>query len=301
VDAIMAAGTTVKHLQRLATVTALVAAACSANPLSQDKLDSLSPQDAVKQAFDQISRESYKSEYDFKITYDTRQLPPDIAQRFSASASDAVGSAKEEVENVNRARVTLPPSRGSRKTVYLVVYDGTIYVSTDGTTYKEAPFMGSLVDQLIGSTTADFAQHVKDVKDGGQETDAGATVEHYKASVEPSYLNQLVKNLTAGNGIDPATAAAIASVMKVENAAYDVYVRRRDAQPTKIRGLVTASLDFAKLAASQGAPPGRVTGVLKVNSDATTKFHDYGAKIKLEKPNPTGTITPEELSRETAG
>ena len=289
-------------LRSFALMTAVViAVACSGNPLSQDKLDGLSPQDAIKQAFDQISRESYKSDYDFKLTYDTRQLPPDIAQRFSASAADTNGSAKEDVENPNRAKVTIPPSRGAGKTLYLVVYDGTFYVSTDGTTYKEAPFLSSLVDQVMGSTTADFAQHVKDVKDAGQETDAGATVQHYKASVDSGYLNQLIKNLTMGNGVDPATAAAIANVMKVDNAAYDIYVRRRDAQPTKIRGVITASLDFAKLAASQGAPPGRVAGILKVNSDATTKFHDYSAKIKVEKPNSTGTITPEQLSRETGG
>ncbi len=260
-----------------------------------DKLDGLSASTAVHQAYDQLSSENYRADFSQDTKFDTSGLSAPVASRMRASLTDKQSAGTEAVESYTRLKMAIQiPALG--KTLYLVAYDGTIYASTDDSTYKEAPFLSGLAHQLLSAQTSQMAGHLQGLHDLGRTSIGAATVEHYTGSLTSDYLVQLVQNILGGVGAGGTTTTAFTAATTMASS-LDFFIDRHTGQVVREVFVMTITMDMGKLATAEGQSFSVNPGVLKIVGNTSLEFHDFGKSAGLSRPTSAGQLSASELSR----
>lgn len=273
--------------------TAIALNACgSGGAAATNKLDGLSAAQAVQQAFDQLTKDSYKGDLTQDTTYDTSGLSPDLAAATATSLHNMQSTSSESVESPQRLKMTIH-SASLSKPIYLVSYDGKVYASADDTTYKEAPFLSSLASQLTVAQTSDLASHLEGLTDAGKESGGTAGVEHYQATVSAAYVQNLIGSVLGGLNTSADITSALTSAIVSSGSSVDLLIDRHTGTITDEHFNLTLSMDLSKLSSQVPAN----AGVIKVIGKTELKFHDYGASLGLKQPTSSGTLTVAEFGQ----
>lgn len=185
-----------------------------------------------------------------------------------------------DVENSARSTGTLGTTvEGRPLTVNTTVYDGTVYISTDGgVTYKSTP-AGTATSQYGPAGALQYLQSVGAVTDeGGAEAD-GIAVERYHAQLDPVRVTQTLKS-----AIEAAapSLAQVANAMQFKSGSIDVGIDHQ--------GRLVAEEGTFGVTVDLGAVQSSFRGqTLDVSLTLNSHFYDYGANIVVTKPtNVTG-------------
>lgn len=276
-------------------VVAVLAGCGSASVSNADRLDGLTAVQAVQQAYDQLSKKSYKAEFTQKTSYDTSGLSAQAATFGTAlQAAAQQTTSTEVVQSPSRLKLTVKLPTG--KSMYMVSYDGTVYVSADDSTYKEAPFLSALAQQIAVAQTSDFATHLTSIQDVAKATEGGATVEHFKASVAPDFVTQLTQSVMGGLGVSSSISSALTASMTTTASSVDMFINRHTGLFAHQALDLQLSLDVSKMltALGQTVPPD--LGTVKVIGDTTYQFHDFGSPASLTKPTSAGQLSPTDFA-----
>jgi hypothetical protein len=291
-----------RHLGKLAATglaAGLLATACG----SADVLQGLSPAQMVTLASSKVTGQSYRMAITGQVSIDAsgvQGLPPDVINQMTTFLRNFSMNGKADVQSGQRLRMTMSmsiPTIGD-KSVVAVLYDGHSYVSVNGgNDFADA---GTFNLQGIAATPSDVKSLLAGatkVKDLGTTVHDGQRVEHLRATLGPSYLNDLLAKIS-GSGSGAAAVQQlrdfIKQVIQLNDGTLDVYVRTLDGRVEDVDSNVTMSLDMGKLISmllnqySGQIPSGsrvpQVSGLVVMKVTGSDRFSDYGAKITVTKP-----------------
>jgi hypothetical protein len=193
-----------------------------------------------------------------------------------------------DAESATRASGTTtidsPLAQGGAGNLAVVVYDGAVYVSSDGgRTYQTMPTNGPLksfgADQALGYLNA-----VGAVTDHGHDTVGGRSVERYRADIDDTKIKDFLKETLSSFQQSPQLREVF-DAMEFTGGHIDAAI---DANGYLVEdaGVMDVSMDFSKVDA-------RLAGTkVVIHEELSGTFSDYGTDIKVTKPtHVSGTYT----------
>jgi hypothetical protein len=204
-----------------------------------------------------------------------------------------------EVQSPQRFSGTLTTDQHTP--VRFVFYDGTAYVSRDGTTWMEAPFLSRLYVQIGVAHLQDALKQITSVRDTGPVRVDGVDAESYAATMSSAYIldigRQVATSMSASAGIPADLVAKAMSAISVDRLGITFDVARVTGRLVSSDSSGQMSMDLEKMAAAIGKPlPAGVGGVMRIRVDAVQKLSDHGPHITIPRPVSSGTMTLQEFA-----
>lgn len=266
------------------------------HPAVTDALAHLTPAQAVNAAAVTGLTGSYDYTLQSSVHIGATGLPAAAQGALSAIPAITI-SASGTVESPQRAKMDM--TAGSGSPVHIVVYDGTFFVSTDGTTYKDAPALSQMLGNVSTQQMQDLARHATHVVDAGPTQAGGISGERFTGSIDPSFVNVLMNKVAAPLastlGMPAGLMDEVVAAMHVDAINVAFVVDHATGHLVSEVSHTTMSFDFAALGRALGAPAGTTTGTMTVSSDSTLTTHDVGGHIVVPHPASSGTLTPQDL------
>ncbi len=204
-----------------------------------------------------------------------------------------------EVQSPQRFSGTL--TSGQHTPVRFVFYDGTAYVSRDGTTWMEAPFLSQLYAQIGVGQLQNLAKQITSVRDTGPVRVDGVDAEGYAATVSSDYIlgmgRQVATSMTASMGVSADLVAKAMSALSIDRFGVTFDLARATGRLVSTDSSGQISMDLEKLATAIGKPlPAGMGGVMRMRVDGVEKVSDQGAHITIPRPVSSGTMTLQEFA-----
>jgi len=204
-----------------------------------------------------------------KISYTAdSDVPKEIKNTFAGLSV----KEKEDIEIADQHRANATLDAGPVHGAKIVLYDGTVYFSADGKTYKQVT--GQLGQLFSGITSMSRQLNGKSfaaVRYVGYEGDG----KHYAGTLSPA-ATKAMENLSASQGA-PGTRQRSAHV--------DTWIDPKTGLVTRQKSNVVASIDLSQL----NQPGATGTVVLTVASDLQVK--DVGKPVVVNRPAASGTAS----------
>lgn len=209
----------------------------------------------------------------------------------SIGGSGALGSASGpltlnlhfDVASKARSTGTVSTTIGSASgTANTTVYDGTVYVSTDGgVTYRSRP-ASAATSQYGPASALQYFEAIGAVTDNGAAvTPDGISIERYHAQLDPAKATSMVASALAGSS---SSLRQVAGALHFKTGSIDVGI---DAQ-----GRLAVETGAYEVTVDAGAIRSSLQGeTLDANITLNARFYDYGAQIVVTMPsNVNGTL-----------
>jgi hypothetical protein len=278
---------------RLLVVSAAAVAAAGCGQ-AHDALSGLSPAQAVSRAAARAGQGGFRVDTTQAITLDASQLPAAAQQGFGGRTRTQHQTVTEDVESPRRLAGVL--STDSRSGIHMVVYDGTVYLSADGTRYEQAPTaLQTLTDTLSTRQIQDYASHLGQVRDRGRAVEDGVETERYDGTLDAGYLTTLSDRLL-GSLVPAGLASSLGQALHYDRADVTLYVVRASGALEREVSTADVSVDLGRLTAQAGGGASSLQGTLRVDTNASSHLHDYGARISVSRPASSGTMSLQELA-----
>jgi hypothetical protein len=199
------------------------------------------------------------------------------AQLGALAAQPITLSVQMSAESQRRLRVTVSATVGGRPVKAIaVLYDGSLYESTDGgTSFKVIHTTGALPSQFASDNALAYLQSLASVADQGPGTADGVPVERYAAQLDPAKVVALLKS--ALSSVPNPLTQQLFSSMTFSGAAMEVTVDQQGRLVTE-HGPIDVSVDLS------GLSPKLAGTHMAVHETVDAHFHDYGAAITVSKP-----------------
>jgi hypothetical protein len=228
-------------------------------------------------AIAKLTGESYRATIDGTQSFSATGAPQEVEQALAALG----GSTRVTMEAESRRRISGSfhlPIGTTVLSMQLVLYDGTVYVSRDGSDWRElGGEIASVLEPSLKAGAEDLADNLVDVRDEGRIRFEGAPAERYSGSVDPSFVLKTLAPIFQRAGLNP-------DLLKFQSGDGSFVVRARDGQLVQQQGSVTASIDLSKL-------PGGPNGTMSVQATTTVHYVDQGTDIRIARPATSGTLT----------
>jgi hypothetical protein len=187
-------------------------------------------------------------------------------------------------QNQRRNDLALDVSvRGRTVATRATVYDGALYVSTDGgSSYKTVPTNGLSQSQYGPQSALQYLESVGSVRDVGSGTADGLAVEKYSGQLDSAKLLGIVKS--AFSSLKSSTFAKLLETMRLTRGAIDASI---DHSGRIVVDSVTidGSFDMSTLDSTLSGT------TMTFHETVTGHFHDYGAPISVQRPtNVAGSL-----------
>ena len=183
-------------------------------------------------------------------------------------------------ENRDRLQVRATATVANRPVdVLSVVYDGTVYVSSDGgTTFKTVNTGGAFPPSQVASQNAlSYLQSMGSATDEGPGTADGVAVEKYSATFDSAKVLALMQSAF---GSLPAQAQQVLKGLTFNGGAIEVTINDQGRLVTE-NGPIDASLDLSAV------QPSLAGTTMHIHETVDAHFHDYGSAITVTKPSVT--------------
>lgn len=170
---------------------------------------------------------------------------------------------------------------GTAITVNTTMYDGTVYVSTDGgATYKSAP-TGQASSQYGPASALQYLEAVGTVTDVGPASAGGVAVERYEAQLDPAKATSTLRSALAGAS---SSLSHVLGALQFTSGSIGVGIDHQGRLVAE-DGSIDMTVDLGAVQPSlQGQT---MAATVKLNAH----FYDYGAHIVVTKPTDvTGTL-----------
>jgi hypothetical protein len=221
--------------------------------------------------------ESYRATIDGTQSFSATGAPEEVERALAALG----GSTRVTMEAESRRRISGSfhlPVGTTTLSMQMVIYDGTAYVSRDGSDWRElGGEIASLLEPSLKAGAEDLANNLVDVRDEGRIRFEGAPAERYSGSVDPAFVLETIAPIFQRAGLNP-------DLLKFESGDGSFVVRAQDGQLVQQQGTVTASIDLSKL-------PGGPNGTMSVRSTTTVHYVGQGTVIRIARPSTSGTLT----------
>jgi len=204
-----------------------------------------------------------------------------------------------DVESLTRFSGEL--TSAGHTTVRIVLYDGTAYLSRDGVTWLEAPFLTNLVAQMGAASIQEQARQLDAVHDTRHVRTHGLDAEHFDATLSAGYFDSVIRQMAGplGStfGAPPGVIDKVLVAMHVDRFTMGFDVARATGQLVDTTSSGQMSIDMTELASVLGAPPSAgLSGVMRIRIDRADHRYDGGARIAVHRPPSSGTMTFQEFA-----
>jgi hypothetical protein len=200
----------------------------------------------------------------------------------------------EDIESATRMASIL--STAGHPDIHLVAYDGSAFVSTDGSTYLEAPSLQTLVHSSP-QLSSDVMEHLTAVSSAVSTTNNGVAADRFDAILDPAYLPTLSKNVLGQLPPPPGTADAGGQIMW-KSTTFSFFVDPSAGQLVADNTTSTATVDLgAFIRALTGTAPSGLTGSVQITAETSTVRTGFGSSISVPKPTSSGALSSQDLSK----
>jgi hypothetical protein len=262
------------------------------------------PDQSIQLAAAHIAAGSFRMSATATMAIDAGSVTGPFASQIASAAQQSGSQSIQEA--VQDARDITATVTSSKHAFHLVDYAGTVYVSADGLSYKSAPFMTTLLDQLSASQVRDYAAHLKGTRDQGPSTQGGVATEQYSSSLDPTYLTSLVNKLlpslfgSIGTAIPPALVTTVLGAMHFQGINLTWYVDKATGHLVREVTHGTIAIDIGSLVAgiagaTHHTPSSTVSGTMLLHESLDAHFSGWGDRIVVSKPNVSGSVTPQQF------
>ena len=227
----------------------------------------------VSKAFATLREQSYTSTGITEQELDVSALPAEIREQAQKQAEQAGGTVKSSSRYESAERIAITQEIGGN-TQQIVFYDGTAYVSADGTTWAEVTGEAAKAfSQASSLARLDPTALFTDITADGTGTVDGKAAQKFTAGINTAAAGDAVASVTGGLG---ELGSALGEAVKID------------------KGSAVLMVDDAvgAIAAASGEDAGDAAGMaLRIASTSTETITDFGGDITIEKPDATTTIS----------
>ena len=260
--------------------TLLILAGCggTARPATTTTATTHAPVDAHTALLESIQKTTSQSFLADMVLTETMSATGPNASQLGALAGQTISmTAKMEAENQQRLRMTLNSAvAGKPVNVISVLYDGVVYVSSDGgTTYKTLT-TGTAGNPYASGNALSYLQSIGDVTDDGPGTADGVAVERYSAQMDAAKAIALMKGALAGT--QNQQVQQIFNSLTFKSGAIDVAIDHQGRLVSE-QGPIDVSVDLGAVQSSFAGT------ILNVHETIEARFHDYGSPVTITKPS----------------
>ncbi len=193
------------------------------------------------------------------------------------------GTMQMSEESPRRMRLRIDATAAARSArAVAVLYDGTLYISSNGgATFTSRPLSTAVTDQFASTNTLSYIQSVATVTDEGPGTADGVAVERYSAKVDGAKVLTLIQTEL---GSVPSAAQTLFKSISFDGGALEVTIDHQGRIVTE-HGPIDASVDLSTLGASLAGTR------LTIHEVIDGHFHDYGSAVTVTRPNATAVAS----------
>jgi hypothetical protein len=276
---------------------ALGLSACG-SPKPQNALAGVAPAQAVSRAVDGLGHGSYRFQGAQTMEMDFSGMPSSL-RHGHASVVDVHQTMTGDVESLKRFSGEL--TSAGHTTVRIVLYDGTTYISRDGVSWLEAPFLTNLVGQMGAESIQQQARQLDAVHDTGRVRTRGVDAEHFDATLSAGFFDSVMKQmagpLSSSFGAPPGVMDKALVAMHVDRFTMGFDIARATGQLVDTTSSGQMSIDMTELASVLGAPPSAgLSGVMRIRIDSVDHRYDGGGHIAVHRPASSGTMSFQEFA-----
>jgi hypothetical protein len=233
---------------------------------ANDVTKGMSPTAAVDQGLAKLTGRPADIDLTLIIAYEANGTSDKVKQRVSALST--TGTEHIQVASAKRAKasVDVGPIHGQ-----LVVYDGVVYFSKDGSHYKQV--VGALGQTFTGLTSLSkqiSGKSVAGVRYLGYESDG----KHYAGTLSATATNAIGGFSLAQSGVAPSLGAS-----KI-----DVWIDPTTGNVTKENSYVPTTIDISRI--SPGAQ-----GTLTIKLTIDTRIKLVAQPVQVQRPPVSGTAS----------
>ncbi len=244
---------------------------------------------AVSTAFATLRGQSYTSTSITEQELDASDLPAEIRDQAQQQAEQAGGTVKSSTRFESPERVEITQEIGGR-TQQIVLYDGTAYVSADGTAWAEVTGEAAeAFSQASSLARLDPTVLFTDITADGTGAVDGKAAQQFTAGINTAAAGDAVASVTGGLG---DLGAALGKAVKIEKGSAVLMVDDANGAISEMQISMQIAFDLGAIAAASGEDAGDATGMaLRIMSTSTETITDFGGDITIEKPDATTTVS----------
>jgi hypothetical protein len=226
----------------------------------------------VDRAFRALLAGSYRAEVENTSELTAEGAPEQVRDALARADTDT--SSSVEAESAGRARSTSELAGGLGE-LQIVLFDGTLFVSKDGTDWRElAGDLKAYFDQAFALSRLDVSELAGDFRaDGGADVEGVAT-DRYVGQIDPARYREIAGPLLQGLG-------PVAGAVEFTGGTIEVLVARDDGRLMRQVVNLDLSLDLGEIGSQ---------GTVDIRSASTYTVRDHGAPVTVERPTASGTL-----------
>ncbi len=188
-------------------------------------------------------------------------------------------SVHMSAENSQRIRLTIQAGSAlPQLNSVAVIYDGTLYVSSDGgTTFRVVSTTGATPDQYASDNALAYLQSVAAVTDDGPGTADGVAVERYSAQLDGTKLLALVRSGLSSVHAPKPLLQELFNSLTFKSGTLHVALDHQGRIVSE-SGPLDVTADLSALGPSLAGTH------IDIHEVIDAHFHDYGSAVTVTKP-----------------
>lgn len=245
-------------------------------------------QDAVSAAYTALRAESYVSEGTTSQKIDASGLAAsvrdEVQDQFSSGAADV--ATRTRVESPERMAIAQEVGGRSQQ---IVLYDGEVFVSPDGTTWARATGAAAKAfSQAAGIGKLDPASLFTDLVSAGSAEVNGQPATRYTGAVDTAATGSAIESVIGSLG---ALGSAVGDAVSLRSGTVEVLVDDTSGAVARQDLSITLALDFDAIAKAAGEAEGGSLGSVLVTSAGSEVITRAGGDVTVAKPTATKTVS----------
>ena len=245
-------------------------------------------QEAVSAAYTVLRAESYVSEGTTSQKIDASGLDAsvrdEVQDQLSSEAADV--ATRTRVESPERMAIAQEVGGRSQQ---IVLYDGEVFVSPDGTTWARATGAAAKAfSQAAGIGKLDPASLFTDLVSAGAAEVNGQPATRYTGAVDTAATGSAIESLIGGLG---ALGSAVGDAVSLRSGTVEVLVDDASGAVARQDLSITLALDFDAIAKAAGEAQGGSLGSVLLTSAGSEVITRAGGDVTVTKPTATKTVS----------